>query len=160
MRIGNWPVLIAAVEMAIRDPKLYDQAVWARVTECGTVRCIAGWIAHFGGWVDDAPLTSIHSVDVYTVSNSAHRNCVIEHAALLSLDLDPEYYGEVRPVDFGTWMDGATFSGEVEMLAYRLFGGGRHFWEILETVRDLAEADGVTLPDVIVSEMRKRGIPA
>lgn len=164
MRIGNWDVLIAALEMAIREPKLYNQQYWARVKDCGTVRCIAGWIAHFGGWLDDEPPPNVGlngGRDIFTVSNSVHKNVVIEHAALISLDLDPELYGEIKPLDYATWVDREDpLTVDTEFLSHSLFGGGRRFSSILEYVRDLARADGVTLPPVILDEMEKRGIPA
>lgn len=159
MRIGNWTVLIAALEMAIREPNLYRQGVWARATPCGTVRCIAGWIAHFGGWLDDKEIPPMR--DIFSVSNSVHTGVAIEHAALISLDLDPEFYGEVEPLDYDTWvyMD-SQLSDRASMLAHSLFSGGADFEDILSTVRDLARADGVELPAVILDEMERLGVPA
>lgn len=161
MRIGNWHVLIAAVEMAIREPKLYRQGVWARVTPCGTVRCIAGWIAHFGGWLDDKEIPPMR--DIFSVSNSVHKGVAIEHAALISLDLDPEFYSEVEPLDYFTWVDTGThptMSDRASKLAHNLFSGGAEFEDILANVRDLARADGVELPAVILDEMERLGVPA
>lgn len=159
MRIGNWHVLIAAVEMAIREPKLYRQGVWARVTPCGTVRCIAGWIAHFGGWVDDKEISPMR--DIFSVSNSVHTGVAIEHAALMSLNLDPEFYGEVDPLDYFTWVDReSSLSDKAGRLAHNLFSGGAEFEDILANVRDLARADGITLPNVILAEMERLGVPA
>jgi len=159
MRIGNWHVLIAAVEMAIREPKLYRQGVWARVTPCGTVRCIAGWIAYFGGWLDDKEISPMR--DIYSVSNGVHQGVAIEHAALISLNLDPEFYGEVAPIDYFEWVDmESPLSDKASRLAHNLFSGQADFEDILANVRDLARADGVELPELILEEMSRLGVPA
>lgn len=150
MRIGNWPLLLLALEHAIRHKAMYNQLSWSN--ECGSVRCLAGWIAFFAGW---RSIPDAHQKDwVESPSYMDERQCHMEDAALLSLDLDPEYYGTEVREDY----EGGGRSAEMQMLANDLFGGGLSFEEILETVRDLARIDGVTPTPLIVEEMLTAGI--
>lgn len=152
MRIGNWPLLLLALEHAIKHKAMYDQLKWSR--ECGAVRCLAGWIAFFAGWRD---LPEDSNKDwVESPGYMDERFCHIEDAALLSLELDPEYYGTEVREDYDEGNGGR--SPEMQQLANDLFGGGLSFEEILETVRDLAKADGVTPTPLIVEEMLAAGI--
>jgi len=40
----------AGFELAKANPELHSQAGWASKTPCGTVMCLAGWIAVADGW--------------------------------------------------------------------------------------------------------------
>lgn len=146
MRIGNWPLLMLAIEHAIKHKDNYDQLKWTQ--DCGCVRCLAGWIAFFAGWqsVSDDDPNVVTSPLWMGGSVTVH----IEDAALTALELDPEFYGtEIREEDR---------SPEMTALAADLFGGYLTFELILETVRDLAKADGVTPTPLIVEEMLRAGI--
>ncbi len=150
MRIGNWPLLLLALEHAIKHKDMYDQLKW--VQDCGAVRCLAGWIAFFGGWQDDPILEGRVNAPAFLPEQNLH----IEDAALLSLELDPEYYGtEVRDDYEGT---GNGRKAEMQQLANDLFGGGNSFQEILEVVADLARIDGVTPTPLVIEEMLTAGI--
>ena len=147
MRIGNWPLLLLAIEHAIKHKENYDQLKWVR--DCGAVRCLAGWIAYFAGWRGEGGKED----ESWVISPSWMGGSVsvhIEDAALISLELDEETYGtEIGEDDRST---------EMNELAASLFNGGLSFELVLEAVRDLAKADGVTPTPLIVEEMLTAGI--
>lgn len=149
MKIGNWPLMLLALEHIIKHPEQYDQTNWR--STCGTFRCLAGWIAFFAGYRDIEWYRSDirrHTVRL-TGPNADDELVSTEHAALTALELDPDIY---------TMNEFGPTNSEAEDLANGLFGGSRDLTDILETVRDLAKADGVTPTPLIIEEMLTRGI--
>lgn len=146
MRIGNWPLILLALEHIIKHREMYDQGHW--VQDCGAIRCLAGWVAFFGGW-----RSSGERGDDAWVSAPAflpERQMHIEDAALISLELNPEIYG--------TEVHDDLRSTEMWDLARGLFDGGRDLTEILETVLDLMKLDGITPTPLIEMEMKSAGV--
>lgn len=140
MKIGNWPLLLLALEHVYKHPELYDQASWRGWSSCRTTRCIAGWIAKFAGYRD--PLSG-NNVQVITPEgdDSDYTSWrYVDTAALDALELDPSRLGVRKEI------------------SDRLFDGALHWREILEAVRDFAEADGVTPTPLLVSEMYDAGL--
>lgn len=146
MRIGNWPLLLLALEHIIKHRDMYEQMRW--ISHCGTTRCLAGWIVFFAGWRSENNDTR-HWVTSPTWMGGTV-TVHVEDAALISLELDPQVYG--------TEISDDDRSVEMTALAADLFGGGLTFELILETVRDLAKADGVTPTPLIVEQMLTAGI--
>lgn len=144
MKIGNWPLLLLVIEHVIKHPDEYDQVSYRnRYASCGTTRCIAGWLAYFAGWRDTDENPRDSQFGYFTVENRQGRIVSIERAALEALELDPEQFsGEYEHEDFAALL----FSGELT------------FSEVLEVVRDLAKADGVTPTPLIIDEMLTRCI--
>lgn len=151
MRIGNWPLLMLAVEHIIKHPDLHDQTKWT--STCGTYRCLAGWIAAFGGyrdvWYRNDPTTGAPRGVRLEGLTSFHDILDHETAALEALELDPGIYGEPNIEDR---------TDEAESLATSLFEGNLQLPDILEAVRDLARADGVTPTPLIVEKMQEHGV--
>lgn len=151
MRIGNWPLLMLALEHIIKHAEQYRQVKWR--SDCGAFRCLAGWIAFFGGWRD---VTADNQADghFYGVNRTGRHSdgdiIEIEDAALTALELDPEYYGTDIPEQ--------VRSTEMERLANLLFAGHREFPDILGVVKDLMKADGVTPTPLIEMEMKSAGV--
>lgn len=145
MRIGNWPLMLLALEHIIKHPDQYDQSNWR--SACGTFRCLAGWIAFFAGYRD---LDSDNShIVLFTGPDVDDEPLRTENAALAALELDPDIYTLNK---FGPANDAS------EELARELFAGHRDLTDILEFVRDLAKADGVTPTPLIIEEMLRLGI--
>lgn len=145
MKIGNWPLLLLAIEHVLTHPSQYYQGHYRNGDdgECGSTRCIAGWLVWFAGWRYDR-------VNGNHVHGWTGQRASIEEAALISLALDEEVYG-------------TDFSDEERSLAAEdfgrnLFGGTLDLTDILTVVRDLAKADGVTPTPLIIDEMLTRGI--
>lgn len=145
MRVGNWPLLMLALEHVIKHRDMYDQGDW--VSDCGAVRCLAGWVAFFGGW------RTVPGYDDGWVCAPAFlptREVHLEDAALISLELNPDIYG--TEVDaHGRWQ-------EMEDFADSLFLGSLAFIKILAAVLDLMKADGVTPTPLIQAEMKSAGV--
>lgn len=133
MRIGNWPLLLLVIEHVIRHPEEYDQSTWRGRGTCGTTRCIAGWIAFWGGWADVECASGVAAV-----SHLTHGITSTEQAALAALELDPDL--------------------DPEDVASRLFNGDRTFEDVLAAVWDFARADGVTPTPLIMAELTRQGI--
>jgi hypothetical protein len=150
MRIGNWPLFMLAVEYIIRHPEHHMQHKWR--SPCGTFRCLAGWIAFFGGYRDvfeDGPRDRF--VGVRLEGLTAESDILsVEEAALKALELDPEIYGEAADTSERDW--------SMDEFANALFSGSLDLADILAVVRDLAKADGVTPTPIIVDEMVLCGI--
>jgi hypothetical protein len=144
MLIGNWPLFMQALEHIIKHPEAHDQKVWT--SDCGSYRCLAGWIAHFAGYRRD-PV----GLDINIVSGPGADHVDIEGAALIALELDPEIYGTETNSDEAMWP-------EMDELSERLFGYTRSMTEILTVVRDLARTDGVTPTPLIIDKMVEAGI--
>lgn len=139
MRIGNWPLMMLAIEHVIRHPEEYDQSTWRGRGACGTTRCIAGWIAYWAGWAD---IAGAESETAYAgVHHLVHGYESVEAAALKSLEMDPELPPEL-----------------VEEFCSRMFNGDLPFEAVLENLLDYARADGVTLTPVIMAELTRHGI--
>jgi hypothetical protein len=143
MKIGNWPLLLLAIEHIIKHPSEYDQTSWYE--ECGSLRCVAGWIAFFAGYRDVVRRGGTRFEGV-RLDSAPDSECPlqVEDAALAALELDPELYDEG--------------SDERNEFADSLFGGALSLSDILTTVRDLAKADGVTPTPLIIEEMTRYGI--
>lgn len=161
MRVGNWPLLLLALEHVIKHAEQYRQGTWR--SDCGTFRCLAGWIAYFAGYRDvldkpGDPKSHFYGVTAGHIPVDANGNLTIcpdpilpvEDAALLALDLDQEV--------FGMDVDEDHRIPEMEDFANDLFAGGLDMVDILTVVRDLAKADGVTPTPLIVEEMLTAGI--
>jgi hypothetical protein len=146
MRIGNWPLLLLAVEHIIKHKDQHDQARWR--SDCGSFRCLAGWIAWFAGYRDIMAAGTTRFIGV-ALDGDAPSAMPVEHAALAALELDPEIYG--ADVTEDRW-------SEMESLADDLFAGNHTLVDILTVIRDLAKTDGVTPTPVIVEEMLSVGI--
>lgn len=149
MRIGNWPLVLLAVEHAIKHPDEYEQEFYSYTTKifslegifCRTTRCLAGWMAWFSGWRQtQGDMVIRDDMEVH-----------VERAALLSMELDPEVYGDVMAYN-------SRYSEELTELGHRLFDGNAAWSDILEFVHDLAKADGVTPTPLIIEEMTRLGI--
>lgn len=70
--IADWPTFEAALLHITDHPEQYSQAVWFARDECGTTRCVAGWVAHFGGWEIDHEDRFVWRGDMRTtISNAA-----------------------------------------------------------------------------------------
>lgn len=142
MKIGNWPLLLLAIEHAIKHPDEYDQSIWRRRRlMCATTRCVAGWIAWFAGWrdtSDDNP--NDYALGVFLVEKD-HEVETVESAALRSLEIDPELNATQR-----------------EDLTNSLFCGSLDLTDVLAAVRDLAKADGVIPTPLIIEEMLRLGV--
>lgn len=151
MRIGNWPLVMLALEHIIKHADQYNQGNWR--SDCGSIRCFGGWLAYFAGW-RDVNQYSAEDPYFYGVNRTGRMEDggmrPICEAALLSLELDPEFYGE----------DVNDFDMESEMqdLVDDLFASHRSFSDILFFVRDLMKADGVTPTPLIEKEMRQLGV--
>jgi hypothetical protein len=145
MRIGNWPLMLLALEHIIKHPDQYDQSNWR--SACGTFRCLAGWIAFFAGY-RDLETENSHIV-LFTGPDVDDEPLSTENAALTALELDPDIYTMNK---FGPSNDAS------EELASDLFAGHLDLTEILTVVRDLAKADGVTPTPLIIEEMLRLGI--
>lgn len=153
MRIGNWPLVMLALEHIIKHADEYNQLRWR--SSCGSVRCLGGWIAFFAGWRD---ALTYSGKDPESFFNGVNRTgnpadlptIPIAEAALRSLELDPEIYG--------TEFEEFERSSAMSVLACSLFGAGLEFPDILATVRDLMKADGVTPTPLIEMEMEKAGV--
>lgn len=153
-RIGNYDLLFDALEQACAHPDTYDQSTWRRPSPCGTTRCIAGWIAHLDGWVDLAGTR-----DEFYWSSRVVRDGVVAHigdAALVSLRLDPEVFGEPEIIvdrdrrggrSLERWgaVEGSDQYQAVEDLVDELFSGTLPFDVILENVVAYATEDGLDL---------------
>lgn len=143
MKIGNWPLMMMVIEYVIKHPTEYDQSVWRRfidkrdpktdeISVCGSVRCIAGWSAAFGGW-QDVP-GSLEWLTLIGPGGIELRQASTEEAALDSLGVDLEYRDRV---------------------ATDLFDGDLTFQDVLERVLEYANADGVTLTPAILAEAER-----
>lgn len=132
MRIGNWPLLLLALEHVIRHPEEYDQSTWRGQGSCGTTRCIAGWVAFWSGWAD------VQCTASTAVEHPRHGMMTTEAAALNALELDPDL--------------------DPEDVASALFNGDRTFEDVLQAVWDFARADGVTPTPLIMAELVRHGI--
>lgn len=152
MRIGNWPLVMLALEHIIKHAEQYRQSTWR--SDCGSFRCVAGWIAHFAGWrdvIEDDD--TIHGFFLGVSRTGRETDGVvfeIEEAALMALELDPEIYGTEVGID--------ARSEYMDDLASALFGGYQSLPAILETVLDLMKADGVTPTPLIEAEMKSAGV--
>lgn len=145
MKVGNWPLLMLALEHVIKHRDMYDQHHW--VSDCGAVRCLAGWVAFFGGW------RTVPGHDDGWVCAPAFlptREVHLEDAALISLELDPAIYG--------TEVADEIRSDAMREFADSLFAGNMAFNEILGEVLDLMKADGVTPTPLIEAEMKSAGV--
>lgn len=86
------------------DPKSWDQGLWVRKTDCGTVACFAGWavllsgatVEEFDGEITDGPAELI-GLDVPT---AADRLLGISPNTLPEGSIDP-YDGLLRRGDLG-----------------------------------------------------------
>jgi hypothetical protein len=151
MKIQNWPLLLLAIEHIIRHADQYDQGSWR--SDCGTYRCLAGWVAFFAGWRD---VTSSNVPNGYFLGlNRTGRDddsllVQVEDAALMALELDTDI--------FGTSTDEEFRYTAMSDFADSLFAGGLDMLDILSAVRDLAKADGVTPTPLIIEEMLSYGI--
>ena len=160
MRIGNWPLVMMAVEWIIRNPNLYDQSIYRTRFEstggCGnsecclprgsyTARCVAGWIAFFARY-RDIPRTD------YVLMPDSDDQVLIETAALMAMDLDPEIYGRG-----GELVEG-LYNQTTKDLTIHLFDWAMSWDDILGTLRDLMKADGVVPTPVILEEMLTKGV--
>lgn len=144
MRIGNWPLILMALEHIIKHPDLHRQCHWR--SDCGTYRCLAGWIALFAGY-QDVPGTVDDSV-VRLAGLTSNADIIgVEDAALTALELDHDIYGQV-----------CTRTAMMDDFAQSLFNGDLDIVDILTVVRDLARADGVTPTPIIVEKMLSTGI--
>ena len=142
MKIGNWPLMLLALEHIIKHPEQHDQTSWYGA--CGSLRCVAGWIAFFAGY-RDVKQGPARFVGVLRDSDPPGDYPLdVELAALTALELDPELY--------------PAGSREEDALSNSLFHGALSLTDILETVRDLAKADGVTPTPLIIEEMTRYGI--
>lgn len=159
MRIGNWPLVMLAVEWIIKHPDEHSQAFYRMYVEanegCGnsecceptesrTVRCLAGWIAYFARYTD------ITRTDYVLDAND--EAVLIETAAMIALELDPEIYG----TDFRE----AHYSPEALDLSQRLFDGMLTWDDVLGELWDLAAADDVVFTPLIADYMIERGVAA
>lgn len=157
MRIGNWPLVMLAIEWIIKHPDEHSQSFYRMYVEandgCGdsdcceptdarTVRCLADWIAYFARYTD------ISRTDYVLDAND--EAVLIETAAMIALELDPEIYG----TDFRE----GHYNGEARSLSARLFDGMLTWDNVVEEIRDLAAADGVTPTPLIVADMVSRGL--
>lgn len=143
MRIGNWPLVWNVLEHVITYPDQYRQHTWGLTTPCGTVRCIAGWIAEFGGWKYDG----VRGYYINPADNLAYH---VEETALILLDLDAAYYG--------SQVDTKHRTDAMWDISRDLFNGGLDLQEILISIRELARIDGVTPTPLILTEMTALGV--
>lgn len=159
MKIGNWPLVMLAVEWIIKNPKLHSQGVYRMHVDtnegCGnsecceyqegyTVRCLAGWIAFFARYRD------ISRTD-YVLLPDSDDAVLIETAAMTALELDPEIFG----TDFERQDKYTTDAIEISQM---LFDGLLAWDDVLGYVFDLAAGDGVTLTPVITAELDRLGV--
>lgn len=147
MNIGNWPLVMLTIEHVIKHPRNHDQRAWRKRSAliCESTRCIAGWLAYFAGWRD----TDSNPDDKFWMPFDVERNGItltIEQAALESLELDPEIYDDSSESDYATALTEDLFSADLD------------FDEILATIWQLSQADGVTLTPLIRSEMVRQGV--
>lgn len=151
MKIGNWPLMMLALEHIIKHADQYDQGEW--LSDCGSRRCFGGWITYFAGWrdviSDNKPEGVFYGV-TRTDWNNDRAPIWVDDAALQSLELNLEIYGEPT--------DAIERSPKMQDLARSLFGEHREFEEILSVVLDLMKEDGVTPTPLIAAEMRSTGI--
>jgi hypothetical protein len=147
MKIGNWPLLLLALEHAEKHPDEYNQSSWRGSYEgCGTTRCVAGWIAKFAGYTDishDTVQVCVPGGDESDYSDWRY----VDEAALTALELD--LVDEDEPRNCRTLR---------EELEDNLFDGSLSWSDVLTTVADLARADGVTPTPVLLAAMRREGV--
>lgn len=132
MKIGNWPLLMMAIEHIIQYPETYNQTDW----RCGTQRCLAGWIAQLSGGVWEGETGD--SIWAYGVPHLPEFLGGSEDIAIQALRLDPSVYLD----DFSR----SLFEGDLD-------------WEsVLWSVLEYANEDGVTLTPMITTELTERGL--
>ena len=160
MRIGNWPLVMLVLEHVIKHPDEYYQGNWGQRRECGTTRCIAGWLAFFAGYRDYEERWPTKLILRVTDPLAPTRPLSVERAALDAMELTPETYGVIPLTEPDDDEDEHDLWEEAEELASELFSGGMAFSSILETFYELAQRDGVTFTPLIQAELMNQGVIA
>lgn len=133
--INNWPTMWAALTHIITHPEDHDQTTWRN--ECGTTRCVAGWIAYMAGYRDVDPAHDDGATRLHLVNPPVGEETDVEEAALTVLGVDHSY---------------------LEYVSSMLFNGDLSLTDILVSVRILARSDGVTPPQVVIDKMLSIGV--
>jgi hypothetical protein len=128
--IQDWGPLETALIWIIENPQSYDQSVW--LTDCGTVRCVAGWVADAAGFVYET-----HS----SLLQKYGRSWVVSNAARHALLGDAETQRQC---------DLPAFDEDIDDV---LFSGGLSWAEVICNVMRIAEADGHTLDPRIPAQI-------
>lgn len=149
--IGNWPLLMLAIEHILKHPEAYEQSEYR--SECGSHRCVAGWIAFFGGWRDVVTGSNgWGSFQGVRLEGGPTEPLSIEQAALFALELNRNFYGEVPACSARDYPD-VALDENLREFTFDLFGGNLELFAVLSKVDEMAIVDGVTVTPVIEAAM-------
>lgn len=146
--ITNWPLLFEAVEYIATHPDEYDQLTWRTINACDTTRCVAGWVAHLAGYQDIGTVGSMvlarepDEFDAWVchIADGTRMEVLdIGDAALNALGVNP-------PDRY----DSPVFT--------ELFNGDASWRRVLEVLAELAQHDGVEIPEAVAAEMARHHI--
>lgn len=146
--IGNYTLLFSTLKHIEDNFESWYQGAWCKIypdnagTACKTVRCVAGWIAHFAGWIEIRP----EGDRTFRDATKDGETTRIEIAALQALGLNPERYPiNIVPPPCGCCE--GNLDDETQGFALRLFGASNDWYTVLREVEWFAEQDEVELPE-------------
>lgn len=128
--IKDWDTLETALIHIQENPDAHQQSIWSN--ECGTVRCVAGWVTHFGKAVTHPGTTRIF--------RTGRGSELATFSEMSSIILTGEPDGLLE------------FLGED--LNDILYGGGLDWAEILCNVAHLADEHGHELHPSLMDDVR------
>lgn len=131
--ITDWETLETALIHIQENPDSYSQSMWSN--PCGTVRCIAGWVAYFGGYTADSDnLLCADGPDPLAVQ----RYYTFSEASSMVLTGEPD----------------GVLESLGEDLNDILYGGGLRWEEVLCNVANLAQEYGHELHPTLAAEVK------